>query len=243
MVFFQIKNWFFSLIRYFNSYILYVCSQNTTMLDTLQKINTTWLNWFNSFSNNSLIETFVVIFVDLPIFILPLFLLGYWFYYNGNLNWFIRKYSFTWNHEQKMFKKEQLMIIFYGTVVALITSLIIQQFVNIDRPEQHLTAWWKLLLDHLPDASFPSDHATVSMAFWMGILLAWYKQWSLALLFPFIFMNLSRVIAWVHWPFDILVWTFVGCLMAYLTYKYIHQLKFVKTLNLWIMKMLNYIKL
>jgi len=37
--------------------------------------------------------------------------------------------------------------------------------VNVDRPEEHLKAGGKLLLDHLPDASFPSDHATVSIAF------------------------------------------------------------------------------
>ncbi len=202
------------------------------MLNTLQEINTAWLNWLHSFSNNPLVEKFVIIMVDSPIFVLPLFLVWYWFYY---------MYNKTENISEN--KKHDLIIIFYWTVVALITSIIIQQFVNIDRPEQHLQAWWKLLLDHLPDASFPSDHATVSMAFLMWIYLAGYKYWSAFLLLPFISMNLSRVIAWVHWPFDILAGTIVGCLGAYLTYKYIAQLKFVKSCNSWIMDLLKCIKL
>ncbi|MDQ7023403.1 MAG: hypothetical protein Q9M97_07925 [Candidatus Gracilibacteria bacterium] len=54
---------------------------------------------------------------------------------------------------------------------------LIQQFIIVERPEQHLGAGAKLLLDHLPDASFPSDHATVSIAFLTGLLLSGYKKY------------------------------------------------------------------
>jgi membrane-associated phospholipid phosphatase len=41
----------------------------------------------------------------------------------------------------------------------------IQQVIHVDRPENYLSQAGKLLMNHIPDASFPSDHASVSFAF------------------------------------------------------------------------------
>lgn len=197
----------------------------------MQELNLQIFHFFNSFSSNPQMELFVKCFVDSPIFILPLFLGWYWLYYTFSSTTNTIKY------------KNNLLFIFYWTVLALILSLIIQQFVNVDRPEEHLKAGGKLLLDHLPDASFPSDHATVSIAFLAWLFFAWYKKWWFALLLPFIFMNVSRVIAWVHWPFDIIAGSIVWIIGSYLIFAHIWKNKFVKMLNSKIIELLKYIKL
>jgi membrane-associated phospholipid phosphatase len=46
-------------------------------------------------------------------------------------------------------------------VLAVIINLIIQQFFFFERPETLITP----ILKHIPDASFPSDHTSVSFAF------------------------------------------------------------------------------
>ena len=50
-------------------------------------------------------------------------------------------------------------------------------------------------MSHVPDASFPSDHATVSIAFLTSLFLANYKRIGLIFLPFVIIMNLSRIIA------------------------------------------------
>lgn len=198
----------------------------------MQEINIELLQYLNNLSQYSFIDKFVKIFVDGPILLIPIFLLWYWIYY-----------SYTKNKIDVFEKKSDLILIFVWIVIWLSISLIIQQIVHIDRPEQHLQAWAKLLLDHLPDASFPSDHATVSIAFVFWLLFAWYKKYFWIFLVLMIFMNISRVIAWVHWPFDILWWSIVWFSWAFVSFKYLKKIKLVKNLNLKIIKLLNYIKL
>lgn len=198
----------------------------------MQEINIELLQYLNNLSQYSFIDKFVKIFVDGPILLIPIFLLWYWIYY-----------SYTKNKIDFFEKKSDLILIFIWIVIWLSISLIIQQIVHIDRPEQHLQAWAKLLLDHLPDASFPSDHATVSIAFVFWLLFAWYKKYFWIFLVLMIFMNISRVIAWVHWPFDILWWSIVWFSWAFVSFKYLKKIKLVKNLNLKIIKLLNYIKL
>ncbi|MDQ7008855.1 MAG: phosphatase PAP2 family protein [Candidatus Gracilibacteria bacterium] len=203
----------------------------------MQEINKNLLQYLNSLGENIFFEIFVKIFVDAPIFILPIFLAGFWIYY-----------SFLERNQQGGFsplldKKQDLIFIFYGIVFAIITSLLIQQFIIVERPEQHLGAGAKLLLDHLPDASFPSDHATVSIAFLTGLLLSGYKKYFWFFLLPILAMNTSRIIAGVHWPFDIIAGGIVGIFISIITFQYYKKIKLVKKLNLKIIKLLNYIKL
>lgn len=198
----------------------------------MQELNLSLFHFFNDLASIPFFEMVVSIFVDWPIFVLPVFLLGYWIYY-----------TYSSKKSTNIDAKNNLLFVFYSTVLALLISLTIQQFVHLDRPEEHMQAWAKLLLDHLPDASFPSDHATVSIAFLTAIFFAWYKKWWLILAAPFIIMNISRVIAWVHWPFDIIAGSLVWIVGAYLVFSHISQIKFVKNLNLWIINIMKYIKL
>lgn len=194
----------------------------------LQEINLAWLQFLNNLWNIPIVEKIVFIFADAPIFFLPVFLVSYWLYYN---------------YKRENTSKEKLLLIFYSVVVWITISLLIQQFVDIERPEWHLSNAWKLLLSHIPDASFPSDHATVSFAFLTSLFIYGFKKYFWIFLPFVIIMNLSRIIAWVHWPFDILVWTIIWIFSAIITYKKIKELKFVKKLNSFIIKLLQCIKL
>lgn len=200
----------------------------------LQEINRQILLNLNSLTSLEFIEKTVYIFADAPIFFLPIFLVIMWIYHTH----FHSTYAPI--IEQK---KEKLLLIFYSCVIWIIIALIIQQFVTLERPESFIENYWKLLISHIPDASFPSDHATVSFAFLTSLFLAWYKKtWLLFLPFVII-MNLSRVIAWIHWPFDIVAWLLVWIFSAIITFKILGENKLVKKLNLWIIKTISIFKL
>ncbi|MDD3646721.1 MAG: phosphatase PAP2 family protein [Candidatus Gracilibacteria bacterium] len=204
------------------------------MTEHLQEVNKFLLNYFNSFADNLIIQKIVFIFADAPIFFLPIFLVGYWIYYTCKNNY---------SEEEKINNKSSLLFIFYGVLLSMIITLVLQQIIVIDRPEEYLKNSANLLLSHVPDASFPSDHATVSFAFLTGLFLAGYKKIGYTFLPFVIVMNLSRIIAGVHWPFDILVGALVGFLGSFIIFKFCIKNKFVKNLNIWIMKLASFFKL
>lgn len=113
----------------------------------MQDINLFLLQSLNNLTRFDLIASLSSLFADLPIFFLPIFLLYSWISYT------------YWNKANE--NKNALLFIFYSCIVAIIISLIIQQFVDIQRPEHAIAAAGKILLKHIPDASFPSDHASV----------------------------------------------------------------------------------
>lgn len=65
------------------------------------------------------------------------------------------------------------------------------------------------LLAHAPDTSFPSDHASGSFAFAIGLFYARRRDgwWSLLLAAA---ISLSRVFVGLHWPTDVLAGAVVG---------------------------------
>jgi undecaprenyl-diphosphatase len=197
------------------------------MFAFLQNINQATLIYLNSLWQYSIIQKMAIIFADAPILFLPVFFLWLWFYYNYKKD--------TW-------AKTNLLVIFYSIVVAILLSVGIQHVVYVQRPLLFLGVHAKFILSHIPDASFPSDHATVSSAFLIGILLAGYKK-TFWIFLPFVCaMLLSRVIAWVHWPFDILAWIFIGSLTSVGVYK-MKSTKCVTSLNAGILKIASFIRL
>ncbi len=192
------------------------------------EINKSVLIALNSLTNYKIIEKLIFIFSDLPIFFIPIFLIYMWI-----------KYSL----EKKEKEKKYLLLIFYSIIIAIILTIIIQNIIHIDRPENYLEKSWKLILKHLPDASFPSDHASVSFSFLFALFFSNYKKvWYF--IFPiFIIMILSRVIAWIHWPFDVIVWIFIGFIWSFFTFHFLKKIKLVKNTNLFIIKIMKYIKL
>lgn len=173
--------------------------------------------------------SWIGIMADFPIFFLPLFLSWMWLY-------------FTFKHTS-VEKRIQLIHIFYGCVIGIVFSYIIKQFIEIERPESYLEVTGNLIMSHLPEKSFPSDHATVSFAFLTGLFFTgWKKVWWIFLPFV-IFMNICRIIVWVHWPLDIFVGSIVWISSACLLFLFINKLKLVKNLDLIIIKMMTFFKL
>lgn len=206
----------------------------------LQDINREILISLNSLIDYDFIKTLVLCFADTPIFFLPIFLLWAWIYYTYKKSpTVISDIHFTKN----LLEKENLLYVFYSVLIWISLSILIQQVIKIDRPEEALKWVWLLLLNHIPDASFPSDHATVSIAFITSLFIAWYKKtWFIYT--PIVFLMLiSRVILWVHWPLDIIVWWLVWVFSSLLTFRYITKIKLINKINLYIIKMMWYIKL
>lgn len=168
------------------------------------------------------------IIADAPIFFLPIFLIWMWLYY------VIKN-----NIEQK----KSLLLLFYSTVLALFINIVIQNLVHFDRPESVLQGTWNLILNHIPDASFPSDHTAVSMAFAIALYFIGFRK-TAYIFFPIaVLMNVSRVISWVHWPFDIIVWTIVGLLSGYIVCKILIKNKYLNVLSDNLIKISKFFKL
>lgn len=190
-------------------------------------INIPLLWYLNSFTDNEVISKIVYAMADMPIFILPIFLLWYWIYFNAKKN---------------TDGKKKLLFIFYSVVIAITISTIIQTFVSIDRPESSLEWAGKLILEHIPDASFPSDHASVGIAFAISLFLFWFSGIGYVTLPLFIVMLLSRVAGWVHWPLDIIAGSIVWIISSFLVYKS-QNLTIFRKINEFVLKLASYFKL
>ena len=180
--------------------------------------------YLNHFILNNHLELLIKTFSDGPIFFLPLFLFWAWLY---------------WTFKEKNdSKKENILYIFYSVVVWLVFNSLLKLFIFEHRPEWIITP----ILSHVPDNSFPSDHATVSFAFLSALYLFGYKK-TFWIFLPFvILMNFSRIAWWIHWFFDIIVWMSLWIISAFIIY-FIQNKKCMKKLNDFILKIANLIKL
>lgn len=194
----------------------------------IQEFNRSLLLWFNSLVEYPYIEFFSPVMADLPIFFLPFFLIISWLYYN---------------YKKQDHQKEVLLFLFYSCLLAIIINLSLQQFISLERPENALEGAGKVLLQKLPSASFPSDHAAVSVAFLVSLFLFAYKKTFYSFLPFVILMNLSRVIVWVHWPFDILWGMITGFISSFFSYHILVENKLVKKTNSFIIKTIRIFKL
>jgi len=192
-----------------------------------ENINIPLLNFLNSFTQNELLWKIIFFMSDAPIFILPIFLLWFWLYFNykKDINW-----------------KNKLLFISYAIIIAILISIFIQQFVYIDRPETHIKRTWNMILSHIPDASFPSDHASVWSAFITSLLFFGFINYFYFIRPFIIIMLLSRIRAWVHWPFDIIIWIIIWIFSSFIIYKS-QNLDILKKTNNFLLKIAKIFKL
>lgn len=192
-------------------------------------INQELLLYLNNLASKSeILKDLVYVFSDAPIFIIPLFLIFSWFYY-----------SFKKDNRSK----KNLLFIFYSTLIWVFFALVIQNLVFMERPEKYLESSSNLLLNHLPDASFPSDHAVVAFSFLFSLFYCNYKKLFYTLLPIFSLMVVSRVMAWIHWPFDILAWSVLWFFSSFITFKFIKKSKKIDYINNFLLKISHFLKL
>ena len=192
------------------------------MLNYCILINHSVSSFLNSFVLNNHLQIFIWIFADLPIFFLPIFLISLWLFYNF----------------KHIDKKENLLYIFYATFLWIFMNFIIQHFFYEQRPNTFITP----ILNHVPDNSFPSDHAVSSFAFLTVLYLFWYKK-TFWVFLPFVLiMNFARIAWGLHWFFDVVVWALIWIFAAYFIYK-IYRHKYIQNLNKFILKIASFLKL
>ena len=124
--------------------------------------------------------------------------------------------------------KESALWIFRTAIFTSTVNICTQFFFNKSRPSVLLFGEENtetILHKFLPNSSFPSDHAAMSMWFAMWILIRWIKNkdkkyiwlWIVFLIFSLI-MWFSRVMVWVHRPTDIiwgfLIWIIVPLILS-----------------------------
>lgn len=111
----------------------------------------------NEWTNQHYILTKLVPFTaDIFVFTYPVYLLG--LYLRG-----INKRS--------TYYKEAALYIFFSTASAVAINLVIQFFIDKERPDSVIMDKSHLLIKHIPTASFPSDHAAVTAAIAMSTML------------------------------------------------------------------------
>lgn len=166
----------------------------------------------NDYVNKSyILSKYVPITADIFVFSYPIYLAGLYLY---GIN------------KKDIDYKNAALYIFFSWFGSIVTNLIIQIFVDKQRPEQLVLSASKLILEHVPDKPFPSDHAALSSAIATASIIWWikYKQKNYiyfgTILWVFsLIMSISRIAAWVHWPTDIIVWSLVWILIPLLLIK------------------------
>lgn len=110
--------------------------------------------------------------------------------------------------------RRTIILAILSGVLGLVVSVLLASLLYRPRPFAAMPHHVHLLLPHSPDSSFPSDHATGSAGFAVGMWPAPHRlaRWLFTLLA--ILVGISRLIAGVHWPSDILGSFLLGGLSA-----------------------------
>ena len=197
-------------------------------IDIIWKINNFITIYLNNFILNNHLEKIIWFFSDSPIFFLPIFFWATWLFF---------RFKKTWDQEKKW--KKNILLIIYSIISAMILNWFLKIFIVEHRPEKLITP----ILQHIPDNSFPSDHATISFSFLFALYFAWYKK-TFWIFLPFvIFMNFSRIAWWMHWFFDIFVWMILWLFSAIFIFKSLKNKIFLQKTSEFILNFAKIFKL
>lgn len=100
--------------------------------------------------------------------------------------------------------------------LGLLVVKIITEFYDRARPFVAHPGVVHLFARHAPDASFPSDHATASMAIAVAFLLRRRYFWGVLTFVFAAILDFGRVAAGFHYPTDVLGGAAIGALAALL---------------------------
>lgn len=152
------------------------------------------------------------ILADVFVFSYPVYLLGL--------------YAWGWI-KKTISPKVWALMIWANVAISVVVNILIQFVFQKDRPnivlgladEKHKT----ILDKFLPNSSFPSDHAGVSMSIAIASILRWILHkdtkyiwfWSIGIIFSLIMCS-ARVMTAVHRPTDIIAGMLVGIVVPLL---------------------------
>jgi undecaprenyl-diphosphatase len=91
-------------------------------------------------------------------------------------------------------------------VLSVALALVCSQLISTlwSHPRPFMLGLGQTFLAHAPEASFPSDHATVLFSLGFALLISALRKTAAALLLSGIVVGWARVYLGVHFPFDIL---------------------------------------
>ncbi|MDD5376600.1 MAG: phosphatase PAP2 family protein [Candidatus Gracilibacteria bacterium] len=175
------------------------------MLSFLVSQDIALLNYLRSFIDpNSVLQVRLIhIGSDIEVALVMFVLVGLWLY--G---------AYQKNDQSKIDALMMLYSIGFAFAVYVVLNLGLPF-----RPRPETVSTIRPLVDHLPDNSFPSGHA---IFFGASVLAAFYytRSWiAWTLLITGVLMVLSRVLAGIHYPGDILVGTIIGLVGSYIVYR------------------------
>lgn len=164
-------------------------------------MNKTIFKFFNYFAlQNSIFDAIIIFLSDkfglLLIFILIIFL-------------------FTHKHKEE--NTRNILIIFLSGLLAWFIAKIIKYFYFSPRPFEILDSV-NILFEHGEGDSLPSGHAV----FYSAIATSFYfyhKYLALIYIIGALLIGMSRIVAGIHWPIDILAGYALGGITGYFVYK------------------------
>ena len=150
--------------------------------------------------------------------------------------------------KNKDYYKESALWIFWSWVLSMLFNIVVQFFCDKVRP--NILLWLEyekietILHKFLPQSSFPSDHAAMSMGIAVWIILWWTRNkdkkfiyiWIVFVLFSLITW-VSRVMVCVHRPTDIIAWSIIWILIPVILfqkniYKFFKKILIIPLINL-----------
>ncbi|WP_298273564.1 undecaprenyl-diphosphatase [Geobacter sp.] len=113
---------------------------------------------------------------------------------------FIAYLGYLWFFREE--SREEVLLTGFGVSLALTANLAIT--LSYYHPRPFMEHAVNLLIQHAPETSFPSDHATFMLA--LSFMLASFRRFrGIGMLFIFLALagGFARVFCGVHYPFDI----------------------------------------
>ncbi len=107
-----------------------------------------------------------------------------------------------------------IVVLFLSMAAAWSTNALIGMFFFRQRPYVDLENTHLLIGTTFGSKSFPSDHTVLSFAFAFALFLIHKKLGVAALIIAFL-IGLSRIMAGVHYPLDVLAAIGIGCIWAW----------------------------
>lgn len=175
------------------------------MLSFLVSQDIALLNYLRSFVDptSALQVKLIHIGADIEVALVILVLVGLWLYGAYKKN--------------DRYKIDALMML-YSIGFAFLVYIVLNLGLPF-RPRPETVSSIRPLVDHLPDNSFPSGHGIFAGASVLAAFLYGRRCIAWILLVTGLLMVLSRVLAGIHYPGDILAGYIIGLIGAYIVYR------------------------